>query len=64
MHILTSQVSLQVALVVLATFVLVDEKNILDANTAFVSMAFINLLVIPFFLLPEGVSVIGQVNAN
>ena len=46
---------------VFATYVMVDEGNVLDADTAFVSMSFINLLVLPFSLLPDGVAVIGQV---
>ena len=43
---------------------LLDEKNVLDADTAFVSMAFINLLVLPFSLLPDGVAVMGQVTRD
>lgn len=41
-----------VALASFATFVLVDENNVLDANTAFVSLTLFNLLRIPLNILP------------
>jgi hypothetical protein len=52
---------LQVALAVFATYVFMDEKNVLTADIAFVSMGFINILVLPFSLLPDGINNIGQV---
>ena len=41
-----------IALASFATFVLSDENNILDANTAFVSLTLFNLLRVPMNLLP------------
>jgi ABC-type multidrug transport system fused ATPase/permease subunit len=41
-----------VALASFATFVLSDSNNILDANTAFVSLTLFNLLRIPLNILP------------
>ena len=45
-----------VALASFATFVLVDENNVLDANTAFVSLTLFNLLRVPLNILPMLVS--------
>ena len=45
-----------VALASFATFVLIDENNVLDANTAFVSLTLFNLLRIPLNILPMLVS--------
>ena len=47
-----------VALASFATYVLVDENNVLDANTAFVSLTLFNLLRIPLNILPMLVSYI------
>lgn len=44
-----------VSLVSFATFLLIDENNILTANKAFVSLSLLNLLRIPFALLPIAV---------
>ncbi len=41
-----------VALASFATFVLSDDNNILDANTAFVSLTLFNLLRVPLNILP------------
>ena len=41
-----------VALASFATYVLIDENNVLDANTAFVSLTLFNLLRIPLNILP------------
>eukprot|EP00094_Tigriopus_californicus_P001437 TCALIF_01392-PA protein Name:"Similar to Abcc1 Multidrug resistance-associated protein 1 (Mus musculus)" AED:0.04 eAED:0.04 QI:0/0.8/0.33/0.83/1/1/6/0/1537 len=41
-----------IALASFGTFVLIDPKNILDANTAFVSLTLFNLLRVPMNLLP------------
>ena len=41
-----------VALASFATFVLIDENNVLDANTAFVSLTLFNLLRVPLNILP------------
>ena len=45
-----------VALASFTTYVLIDENNILDANTAFVSLTLFNLLRIPLNILPMLVS--------
>ena len=45
-----------VALASFATYVLVDENNVLDANTAFVSLTLFNLLRVPLNILPMLVS--------
>ena len=44
-----------VSLVSFSTFLLVDENNILTANKAFVSLSLLNLLRLPFALLPIAV---------
>ena len=41
-----------VALASFATFVLIDPRNVLDANTAFVSLTLFNLLRVPLNVLP------------
>ena len=46
-----------VALASFATYVLIDENNVLDANTAFVSLTLFNLLRIPLNILPMLVSI-------
>ena len=46
-----------VALASFTTYVLIDENNILDANTAFVSLTLFNLLRIPLNILPMLVSI-------
>lgn len=42
----------QVALASFSCFVLLDEKNILDAETAFVSLSLLNILRMPLNMLP------------
>ena len=42
-----------VALCSFATYVLIDSNNVLDANTAFVSLTLFNLLRIPLNFLPS-----------
>ena len=46
-----------VALASFATYVLIDENNVLDANTAFVSLTLFNLLRVPLNILPMLVSI-------
>ena len=41
-----------VSLVAFTTYVLIDTNNILTANKAFVSLSLLNLLRVPFALLP------------
>ncbi|KAK9886055.1 hypothetical protein WA026_014838 [Henosepilachna vigintioctopunctata] len=41
-----------VSLVTFGTYVMVDEKNVLDASTAFVSIAIFNILRVPMSMLP------------
>ena len=54
-----------VALASFTTYVLIDENNILDANTAFVSLTLFNLLRIPLNILPMLVSIVYLfVNSN
>ena len=48
-----------VALASFATYVLIDENNVLDANTAFVSLTLFNLLRIPLNILPMLVSILN-----
>jgi hypothetical protein len=52
---------LQVALSTFAVFVTVDERNILDAKKAFVSLALFNILRFPLNILPMVISSIVQV---
>lgn len=52
----------QVSLVTFATFVLVDEKNVLDATTAFVSLSLFNILRFPLSMLPMMISNMVQVS--
>lgn len=44
-----------------ATFVLVDEHNVLDAKTAFVSLSLFNILRFPLSMLPMMISNMVQV---
>nr|CAD7573697.1 unnamed protein product [Timema californicum] len=43
---------MKVSLVTFATYVLVDENNVLDPKTAFVSLALFNILRMPFTIMP------------
>ncbi|CAG9853670.1 unnamed protein product [Phyllotreta striolata] len=49
-----------VSLVTFATFVLVDEKNILDANKAYVSISLFNIIRFPLSMLPMMLSQLIQ----
>jgi ATP-binding cassette subfamily C (CFTR/MRP) protein 1 len=53
----------QVSLVTFATYILSDERNILDATTAFVSLALFQILKFPMALLPYLVAAFVQVSA-
>ena len=50
-----------VAAVSFATFILIDENNILDANTAFVSLSLFNIMKFPLSNIPHMISSIIQV---
>lgn len=51
----------QVALTTFAVYVTVDEKNILDAEKAFVSLSLFNILRFPLNMLPQVISSLVQV---
>ncbi|XP_044734303.1 multidrug resistance-associated protein 1 isoform X4 [Chrysoperla carnea] len=53
-----------VSLVTFATFVLVDENNILDSKTAFVSLSLFNILRFPLSMLPMMISNIVQAGVS
>uniref|UniRef100_A0A0A9YH98 Multidrug resistance-associated protein 1 n=2 Tax=Lygus hesperus TaxID=30085 RepID=A0A0A9YH98_LYGHE len=53
-----------VSLVTFAVYVLVDEKNVLDAKTAFVSLSLFNLLRFPLSMLPMMISNLVQVGVS
>lgn len=53
---------LQVALTTFAVFVTVDEKNVLDAEKAFVSLSLFNILRFPLNMLPQVISGLVQVS--
>lgn len=42
------------------TYVLIDENNVLDANTAFVSLSLINILMAPMLMFPMAIAMIAQ----
>lgn len=50
-----------VSLVSFATYVMVDENNILDANTAFVSLSLFNILRAPLMILPMMITSVIQI---
>lgn len=54
----------QVSLVTFATYVLVDDTNVLDAATAFVSLSLFNILRFPMSMLPMMISNMVQVSIN
>ncbi|KAJ8896862.1 hypothetical protein PR048_002208 [Dryococelus australis] len=56
--------SSSVSLVSFATFVLSDERNILDAKTAFVGLSLFNILRFPLSMLPMLISNMVQVSAS
>ncbi|XP_077284669.1 multidrug resistance-associated protein 1-like [Arctopsyche grandis] len=53
-----------VSLVTFATFVLSDPANILDSQTAFVSLSLFNILRFPMMMLPNMISFIIQANVS
>ncbi|XP_043474514.1 multidrug resistance-associated protein 1 isoform X1 [Leptopilina heterotoma] len=53
-----------VSLVSFATFVLVDENNILDSSTAFVSLTYFNILRFPLSMLPMMISNVVQASVS
>ncbi|NWX50785.1 MRP3 protein, partial [Steatornis caripensis] len=53
-----------VALTTFAVYVLVDEKNILDAEKAFVSLSLFNILKFPLNMLPQVISNIAQTSVS
>ena len=53
-----------VAAVSFATFVLIDENNVLDAGTAFVSLTVFYLIRFPLAMLPTTISMITQANIS
>lgn len=52
------------SLVSFATFVLIDEKNILDSSTAFVSLSLFNILRFPLSMLPMMISSMVQASVS
>lgn len=52
---------LQVSLVTFATYVLIDDKNVLDANKAYVSISLFNIIRMPLSMLPMMISNLIQV---
>lgn len=52
---------MQVSLVTFAVYILSDEKNVLDAEKAFVSLSLFNILRFPLSMLPMLISNIVQV---
>lgn len=55
-------INLQVSLVSFATYVLIDEKNVLNSTTAFVSLSLFNVLRFPLSMLPMMITNIVQVS--
>lgn len=55
-------VSLQVSLVSFTTYVLIDEKNVLNSTIAFVSLSLFNILRFPLSMLPMMIGNIVQVS--
>lgn len=53
---------MKVALVSFACFVLIDDNNVLDAKTAFVSLSLFNILRFPLSMLPMLISNLVQVS--
>uniref|UniRef100_A0A4Y0ASG4 ABC-type glutathione-S-conjugate transporter n=2 Tax=Anopheles funestus TaxID=62324 RepID=A0A4Y0ASG4_ANOFN len=53
-----------VSLVTFATYVLVDEKNVLNASTAFVSLSLFNILRFPLSMLPMLISNMVQTSVS
>ncbi|XP_066905610.1 multidrug resistance-associated protein 1 [Halyomorpha halys] len=53
-----------VSLTTFAAYVLIDEKNVLDASKAFVSLSLFNILRTPMMMLPQMISNIIQVSVS
>lgn len=49
-----------VALACFTTYVLMDENNVLDSQTAFTSLALLNVLMMPMFIFPMAIAMITQ----
>lgn len=54
----------QIAFAMFGVYVLIDDKNVLDAQKVFVSMALINILKTPLSQLPFAMSTTMQVKYN
>lgn len=52
----------KVAFVSFACYVLVDEKNVLDAQTAFVALSLLDIIRFPLTVLPMVISTLVQVS--
>ena len=52
----------KVSLVTFGTYVLVDEKNVLDSEKVFVSLTLFNILQFPLTMLPFMINELVQVN--
>lgn len=61
---LTVSFRFQVAFAMFGVYVLIDDKNVLDAQKIFVSMALINILKTPLSQLPFAMSTTMQVNTT
>jgi len=61
-HFLFSAAPFLVALASFTTYVLVDSKNVLDAQTAFVSLSFFNLMRMPLNTFPSLIIQVVQVS--
>ena len=51
----------QVAILCFTTFVLMDKDNVLDAQTAFVSLSYLNIMTLPMNVVPYVVMFSAQV---
>lgn len=57
-------INVQVSLVSFTTYVLIDENNVLDSTTAFVSLSLFNILRFPLSMLPMMIGNIVQVSLS
>lgn len=57
-------INVQVSLVSFTTYVLIDEKNVLNSTIAFVSLSLFNILRFPLSMLPMMIGNIVQVSLN
>ena len=53
---LMTSTPLIISIVSFASFILIDENNVLDANKAFVSLSLINILRTPMAVIPNNIS--------